>query len=77
MKVSDFLRQYQITGKVPDDADDPMIAFWAGWLMGAGRRNGEILVPLPGIPLEAQQVAMKDALDMAIHAAEFLEAHAR
>lgn len=61
MKVSDFLRQYQITGKVPDDADDPMIAFWAGWLMGRVQVRDSI----------------EGALDMAIHAAEFIEVHAR
>jgi hypothetical protein len=77
VKVSEFLTQYQITGVVPDNADDQMIAFWAGWLMGASRRSGQILAPLPGVPLEAHQVAMKDAVQMAIHAAEFIEAHAR
>lgn len=77
MKVSAWLRQYQISGKVPDNADDPMIPFWAGWLIGTSRRSGQILAPLPGVPVEAQQVALKDALEMAILAAEFIEAHAK
>lgn len=72
MKVSEWLRQYHITGKVPDAAD-ALTAFWAGRLIGASRRSGQILAPLPG----AQQVALKDSLEMAIHAAEFIEAHAK
>jgi hypothetical protein len=77
VKVSEWLRQYQLTGQIPDDADDPLIPFWAGWLIGASRRSGQILAPLPGVPVEVQEVALKDAREMAIRAAEFIETHAK
>jgi hypothetical protein len=31
--VSQWLREYQLTGKVPK-VNEPMLPFWAGWLMG-------------------------------------------
>lgn len=34
MKVSAWLREYQISGAVPDHGDPVMLAFWAGWLVG-------------------------------------------
>ena len=34
MKVSEFLRAWQLTGELPEIKDDPLIAFWAGHLVG-------------------------------------------
>ena len=59
MKVSAFLREYQLTGKVPT-ADNPMCAFFAGWLIGNAAR-GEVVINT------------EDAISMAIQAAEFIE----
>jgi hypothetical protein len=61
MKVSEFLRHYQITGKVPD-AKDPAVAFWAGWLMGGKTRL---------------EVSLAQDIEMAAKAAEFIEEHAK
>ncbi len=66
MKVSEWLRQYQLTGEVPEVSDSeagPALAFWAGWLIG---------------PSHSQTaVSMDDRRAMAIKAAEFIETHAR
>lgn len=59
MRVSEFLREYQLTGKVPT-ADNPMCAFWAGWLIGNAMRGR----------VEANP---EERLSMAIQAAEFIE----
>lgn len=62
MKVSEFLRQYQLGGGVPETqkTDDPMLPFWAGWMVGAsGSRTA---------------VNAEERLEMAIKAAEFIEA---
>jgi len=63
VKVSTFLREYSLTGRVPENKDAPMVAFWAGWLMGHGLR-----IEL-GTPQEQLEVAIK--------AAEFIEEHAK
>lgn len=62
MKVSEFIRQYQITGCVPP-GDDSMVAFWAGWLIGSGRR--------------VELRTMEESIEMAAKAAEFIESRAR
>jgi hypothetical protein len=64
MKVSEWLRKYQITGAVPDekglsmDSTDAVFAFWCGWLMRETMLTRTI----------------DDQLAMAIRAAEFIEA---
>jgi hypothetical protein len=62
MKVSEFLRQYQIGGQLPDDGGDEMLNFYAGWLIGNAYR-GTIRT-------------LDEARDMAIKAAEFIESRA-
>lgn len=64
MKVSQWLRQYHLSGAVPEigDSEDPLIAFWAGWLIGSARRDGTATRTLD------------EAKEMAIKAAEFIEA---
>lgn len=63
MKVSQWLRQYHLSGAVPEvgDSEDPLIAFWAGWLIGRASDQ----------PLTR---GLDDAKEMAIKAAEFIEA---
>lgn len=58
MKVSEFLREYQITGNLPDP-EEPLVSFWAGWLVGNARIH--------------QTVNLENAIEMAIKAAEFIE----
>lgn len=66
MKVSEWLRMYQLSGKVPDiDESDPMLAFWAGWMLGRANRHKEL-----------GHIDVSE-FDAAILAAEFVEAHAR
>jgi hypothetical protein len=66
MKVSEWLRQYQITGEVPTaPAGEELIAFWAGYLTGVPIRSGQTVTT----PTER--------MEMAIKAAEFIEEHAR
>jgi len=60
MKVSSWLRQYQLTGEVPE-GENAEFAFWCGWLIAhAGR---------------ASQTAttFDEQRSMAIKAAEFIE----
>jgi hypothetical protein len=65
VKVSEWLRRYQITGEPGfDTSPDPEIAYWAGWLIGTARRSQTIR-------------DCDDARDMAIRAAEFIEARAK
>lgn len=64
MKVSEYLRRYQISGRIPDDRGDEMLCFWTGWLIGTARRGETSL-------------NFDDAREMAIKAAEFIEAHAK
>jgi hypothetical protein len=59
MKVSEWLRRYQITGAIPEDKDNPMVAFWAGWLAG---HSGQI-----------DLATTEERIKMAIKAAEFIE----
>jgi uncharacterized protein YyaL (SSP411 family) len=62
MKVSEWLREYQITGVVPDVDNDRELCFWAGWMIGGKTQTA--------VTLNAQ-------LEMAIKAAEFIEDHAK
>lgn len=62
MKVSEFIRQYQISWQVPTP-DDSMVSFWGGWLISAAHR-GELRT-------------MEQSIEMAIKAAEFIEEHAK
>ena len=60
MKVSEWLREYQITGLVPDHpGENPMLAFWAGWIMG---NQGKVIA------------TSEQRLAAAIQCAEFIEA---
>jgi len=62
MKVSEWLRQYQISGEVPQaPKGEEMIAFYAGWLIGAQTRTDE---------------TMEVKIAFAIKASEFIEEHA-
>lgn len=61
MKVSEWLREYQLTGQVPETTE-PNLALWAGWMMG---HRGLIETDLSG------------RIELAIRAAEFIEEHAR
>lgn len=63
MKVSEFLRQYQLGNGVPDTHGDPEVAMWAGWLFAAA---GGIHKPNTG-----------ERLEMACQAAEYIEKKAR
>lgn len=63
MNVSKFLRQWQLTGDVPD-AKDPKIAFWAGWLTGTNN-------------VTPSSNNLEESIEMAAKAAEFIEEHAR
>ena len=59
VKVSEWLREYQITGVVPDVDNDRELCFWAGWMMGGKAETATCL---------------NERLEMAIKAAEFIEA---
>ena len=64
MKVSEWLRQYQLTGSVPTAPEgEEMLAFWAGWLIGHSRR------------IELQ--TLEQGIEQAVQAAEFIEKHAK
>lgn len=64
LKVSEWLRRYQISGEVPEaPVDDPMMAFWGGWLIGHGMRG--------------VSTTYDEARDVAIKLAEFIEERAR
>jgi hypothetical protein len=65
MKVSEWLRRWQISGEVPDEPKDPMIAFWAGWLTAAARQG------------RFELRTFDEAREMAIKVAEFIEERAR
>lgn len=63
MKLSVWLRQYQLTGEVPtlkESEHATEISFWAGWMIG------------PHHSLTA--VTFDERREMAIKAAEFIEA---
>jgi hypothetical protein len=63
MKVSEWLRQYQISGAVPESPKgEEIIAFWAGWLIGASSRSQSI-----------ERLSDPRNLEMAIKVAEFIE----
>jgi hypothetical protein len=61
VKVSEWLRQYQITGEVPD-SESADFAFWCGWLLGGKTKTA---------------TNMGERREMAIKAAEFIEACAK
>jgi hypothetical protein len=63
MKVSEFIRQWQLTGAVPD-TKEPALAFWAGTLIGAGLHTHTV-------------VTLEEARTFAIRAAEFIEERCR
>jgi hypothetical protein len=60
MKVSEFLRKYEITGQVPEP-DDPLVSFWAGWLIGCAHGRTDAVG------------TMAEAVTFARQAAEFIE----
>jgi uncharacterized protein YyaL (SSP411 family) len=60
MKVSEFLREYQLIGVVPT-AEHAMVAFWSGWLIGNAIKSRTVC-------------GGNEAIEMAIKAAEFIEA---
>ena len=66
MKMSQWLREWQLTEAVPEVSEAEtgrLLAFWAGWLVG---------------PSHAQTViSLDDSREMAIRAAEFIESQAR
>jgi hypothetical protein len=63
MKVSEWLRLYQVSGEVPEvPKGEELLAFWSGWLIG---HQG------------LTQVSMAERLEMSIKAAEFIEDHAK
>jgi hypothetical protein len=63
VKVSEYLRRYQLAGEPPDNGGDAMLDFWGGWLCGVCYR-GTIC-------------DLNQAREMAVKVAEFIEAHAR
>lgn len=76
MKVSEWLREYQLTGRVPDHPDEePTFAFWCGFLIGAARRERQVE---PAGTTEDERIARGAAqnLEMAIRIAEFIERQA-
>lgn len=64
MKVSEYLRQYQLTGEVPDDGGDSLLNFYAGWLIGAARKSRAV-------------TDFNGAREMAIRVAEEIESRVR
>jgi hypothetical protein len=63
MKVSQWLREYQLTGRVPGTSElepNPQLAFWCGVLMGCCRQT-------------RTATSMDEARAMAIKLAEFIE----
>lgn len=64
MRMSEWLRQWQISGEVPESGgESPELAFWAGWLFGStGPRVA---------------TGMDERREMAIKCAEFIESRAR
>jgi hypothetical protein len=60
MKMSEWLRRYQVSGEIPSDEGlPPEFAFWAGWLIGRAKQ-GTVRT-------------YDEAREMAIKAAEFIE----
>lgn len=59
MKVSEWLREYQLTGAVPEQGNAEF-AFWCGWLVSHARQ---------GLTVSN----LDEARQMAIKAAEFIE----
>jgi len=57
--MSEFLRRYQISGEVPDKPVDPMLAFWAAWMIGCAKKG--------------TATTFDEARELAIKAAEFIE----
>jgi hypothetical protein len=63
VKVSQWLLKYQLTGAIPDDVQDPPLAFWCGYALGIGRI------------VSTEQ--LEDRKVMAVKLAEFIESRAR
>lgn len=59
MKVSEFLLEQEVSGQ-PPLPDDPMVSYWAGWLIGAARGTGTV-------------TTMPEAIAFARRATEFIE----
>lgn len=60
MKVSTWLRQYQLTGEVPE-GETAEFSFWCGWLLGQARTSSQVATTLD------------EQRTMAIKAVEFIE----
>lgn len=58
MKVSEYLREWQLSGQVPEGASTEL-AFFAGWLVGSAR--------------EGMALNLDMGREMAIRVAEFIE----
>lgn len=69
MKVSQWLREYQVTGQPAEncDTEGTELAFWGGWLYSHGQTAQTLVVPNP----------QEAGLQMAIRAAEFIESRVR
>ena len=65
MKMSEWLRQWQLTGAVPDEGGTE-IAFWGGWLVSHAESSSNIQV-------SDFKERRDTAREMAIRAAEFIE----
>lgn len=63
MKVSEWLRRYQMGDGVPEGDGDSMLAFWCGWMNSHSAQG--------------TAVSHNDRLEMAIRAAEFIEKKAK
>ena len=63
MKVSEWLRLYQLGNGVPEGDSDPMLPFWCGWMCASGGRE--------------VATSSDERLEMAIKAAEFIEGKAK
>jgi hypothetical protein len=59
LKASEWLREYEVSGAVPDGEGDKVLAFWCGWLIGPGHT--------------ALELTKAESISMAIKAAEFIE----
>ena len=62
--MSQWLREYQLTGKVPE-VEDRELAFWGGWLLAWSKPR----VTIFGDPSKT----IEESLIMAIRLAEFIE----
>jgi hypothetical protein len=63
MKVSEFLRRYQVDGQLPDDNGDSKLSFFAGWLVSACFMR--------------THVNLDQARQIAVYVSEFIETRVR